>query len=43
MTLVRCGYINLTASYDIYLVAKYTWLGTGTIATTANFKLVRIG
>ena len=39
----RCDYFNLTSSYDIYLVAKYTWLGTGTIATTASFKLVRIG
>jgi hypothetical protein len=39
----RCGYINLTVSNDIFLVAKYTWAGTGTVTTTANFKIVRIG
>jgi hypothetical protein len=39
----RCGYINLTVSNNIYLVAKYTWTGTGVITTTANFKIVRIG
>ncbi len=39
----RCGYINLTASFDIYLVAKYVWTGTGTVTTRAMFKIVRIG
>ena len=39
----RCGYINLTVSNNIYLVAKYTWLGGGVITTTANLKIVRVG